>query len=55
MTTDLFTPIKLGGIELNSSSYSPKFDLIELRKNFSGPYMANFGYDKARANAALAA
>lgn len=37
------------------SSYSPKFDLIELRKNFSGPYMANFGYDKARANAALAA
>ncbi len=33
----------------------PRFDFIELRKHFNGPYMANLGYDKARADAALAA
>lgn len=40
------------GIDGNNLS---TFDFIKLRKNFNGPYIANFGYDKARANAALAA
>jgi N-ethylmaleimide reductase len=31
----------------------PKFDLVELRRNFNGPYMANFGYDKSRGNVAI--
>lgn len=35
-------------------SHLPQFDLLELRKNFRGPYMANFGYDKTRGNAAIA-
>ncbi|WP_020168007.1 MULTISPECIES: alkene reductase [Methylotenera] len=30
------------------------FDFAELRKQFKGSYMANFGYDKARGNAAIA-
>ena len=30
------------------------FDFHQLRRNFTGPYMANQGYDKARANAAIA-
>lgn len=30
------------------------FDFVELRQNFNGPYMANMGYDKASANAAIA-
>ena len=34
---------------------TPPFDFVELRKQFQGPYMANLSYDKARANAALAA
>lgn len=34
---------------------TPPFDFVELRKHFSGAYMANLSYDKARANAALAA
>jgi len=29
------------------------FDFEELRKQFKGSYMANFGYDKARGNAAI--
>ena len=33
---------------------TPEFDFVALRKNFSGPYMANLGYDKASANAAIA-
>jgi len=32
----------------------PEFDFIALRKHFAGAYMANFGYGKASANAALA-
>ncbi|CAG0959070.1 N-ethylmaleimide reductase [Methylophilaceae bacterium] len=39
----------MGGSDL------PPFDFVELRKNFSGPYIANLAYDKARANAAIAA
>jgi len=31
------------------------FDFRELRRRFDGPYMANGGYDKRRANAAIAA
>lgn len=31
------------------------FDFVELHKCFSGPYMANLGYTKAKANAAIAA
>ncbi|HEY8119243.1 MAG TPA: alkene reductase [Methylophilaceae bacterium] len=34
---------------------TPPFDFVELRKQFQGAYMANLSYDKARANAALAA
>lgn len=30
------------------------FDFAQLRKQFKGSYMANFGYDKARGNAAIA-
>ena len=30
------------------------FDFVQLRKQFKGSYMANFGYDKARGNAAIA-
>ena len=30
------------------------FDFAELRKHFKGAYMANFAYDKARGNAAIA-
>jgi len=33
----------------------PAFDFRQLRRCFKGPYIANGGYDKARANAALAA
>jgi N-ethylmaleimide reductase len=33
----------------------PAFDFIELRKHFNGAYMANLGYTKAKANAAIAA
>lgn len=33
---------------------TPPFDFVELRKHFSGPYMANLGYDKASGNQALA-
>ncbi len=29
------------------------FDFVEMRKHFKGSYMANFGYDKARGNAAI--
>ena len=35
-------------------SESP-FDFRELRRRFSGPYIANGGYDKRRADAAIAA
>jgi N-ethylmaleimide reductase len=35
-------------------SESP-FDFRELRRRFSGPYVANGGYDKRRADAAIAA
>ncbi len=38
----------MGGADL------PKFDFIALRKHFAGAYMANFGYGKASANAAIA-
>ncbi|HEU4708984.1 MAG TPA: alkene reductase [Methylophilaceae bacterium] len=38
----------MGGVE------SVPFDFVELRRNFTGLYMANQGYDKARANAAIA-
>jgi 2,4-dienoyl-CoA reductase-like NADH-dependent reductase (Old Yellow Enzyme family) len=31
------------------------FDFPELQRRFNGPYMANGGYDKRRANAAIAA
>jgi len=34
---------------------TPPFDFAALRQQFNGPYMANLGYDKASANAALAA
>lgn len=34
---------------------TPPFDFVELRRHFSGPYMANLNYDKVRAEAALAA
>jgi hypothetical protein len=30
------------------------FDFAELRRRFNGHYMANGGYDKRRANAAIA-
>jgi N-ethylmaleimide reductase len=30
------------------------FDFVQMRKQFKGSYMANFGYDKARGNAAIA-
>jgi len=30
------------------------FDFAQLRQQFKGSYMANFGYDKARGNAAIA-
>lgn len=33
----------------------PAFDFVELRKHFNGAYMANLGYTKASANAAIAA
>lgn len=33
----------------------PPFDFVQLRRNFSGAYIANLGYTKARANAAIAA
>lgn len=33
---------------------TPPFDFVALRKAFEGAYMANLGYDKASANAALA-
>ena len=33
----------------------PPFDFIALRERFDGPYMANLGYTKSRANAAIAA
>ncbi len=33
----------------------PPFDFVELRKHFTGAYMANLGYTKAKANAAIAA
>ena len=33
----------------------PAFDLLKLRHTYRGIYMTNAGYDKARANAALAA
>lgn len=32
---------------------TPPFDFSELRSHFKGPYMANQGYNKARANVAL--
>lgn len=33
----------------------PAFDFVELRNHFKGPYMANLGYTKAKADAAIAA
>jgi N-ethylmaleimide reductase len=33
----------------------PPFDFVELRKHFTGAYMANLAYTKARANTAIAA
>jgi N-ethylmaleimide reductase len=33
----------------------PPFDFIALRERFDGPYMANLGYTKSRASAAIAA
>lgn len=33
---------------------TPPFDFVALRRQFEGPYMANLGYDKASATAALA-
>ena len=32
----------------------PDFDFVQMRKLFKGNYMANFAYDKARGNAAIA-
>jgi N-ethylmaleimide reductase len=32
---------------------APAFDFLELRRRFRGPYMANAGYDKSRAEAAI--
>ncbi len=39
----------------NPGLAGPDFDFGELRAAWNGPYMTNFGYDKARANAELAA
>jgi N-ethylmaleimide reductase len=37
-----------------SGSEATPFDFVALRRAFSGPYMANGGYDRARADAAIA-
>ena len=45
----------LHGMELSfGSEPKPDFDFAQMRRCFKGPYMANGGYDKARAETALA-
>jgi N-ethylmaleimide reductase len=39
---------------IGASEPLPSFDFTELRRRFKGPYLANGGYDKARANRAIA-
>lgn len=41
-------------VNFDASRPPPAFDFRQLRRCFKGPYIANGGYDKARANAALA-
>ena len=41
-------------VGIGESEGLPPFDFVALRQRFRGNYMANGGYDKARANAALA-
>ncbi len=41
-------------VAIGGSEPLPSFDFTELRHRFRGPYMANGGYDKARANLAIA-
>lgn len=41
-------------VERDATGAVLPFDFIELRRRFDGPYMANGGYDKQRANAAIA-
>lgn len=44
----------LHGMELDFGANPPNFDFAQFRRCFKGRYMANGGYDQARANAALA-
>ena len=44
----------LHGMELDFGPDKPAFDFAQFRRCFKGPYMANGGYDKARAETALA-
>jgi N-ethylmaleimide reductase len=44
----------LHAVEGGIASEAPPFDFVHLRRNFTGPYMANLAYDKARGNAAIA-
>jgi N-ethylmaleimide reductase len=49
----VLSPFKLAYLHVVEGGTS-SFDFAELRQNFNGPYMANMGYDKASANAAIA-
>ncbi|HEX5539456.1 MAG TPA: alkene reductase, partial [Methylophilaceae bacterium] len=53
---DALSPLGLAYLHVveGGGSETPSFDFVELRQHFSGSYMANLGYDKASANAALA-
>ena len=44
----------LHGMELDFGPNKPDFDFAQFRRCFKGKYMANGGYDQARANSALA-
>lgn len=58
---ELLDPLKLAYLHVtemgkdNPGAAGPDFDFRELRQRWHGIYMTNAGYDKARANAALAA
>lgn len=41
-------------VEGGMSGDAGSFDFVQMRKQFKGSYMANFGYDKSRGNAAIA-
>ena len=52
-TLNQFNLAYLHVVEGGMGGESVDFDFAQLRKQFKGSYMANFGYDKARGNAAI--